>query len=201
MTMRWMRCSFWMVVFVGVSLACQRIAAQSKAISLAYQITHVDNATPALSPDGKRMIYESVINGKEQLFAMNVDGSNSIQLTHGPDGHEDPAWSPDGQNVALVSDENDFQVIYIMNPDGTGMSRLTDKNSHAIHPNWSPDSKRVIYCSSDDLHPPKKNPSEIYSVDIEAKNIVRLISGGVNTFPSWRSEEHTSELQSPCNLV
>src|SRR6266446_6427012 len=171
MTMRWMRCSFWMVVFVGVSLACQKIAGQSKAISLVYQVTHVDNATPALSPDGKRMIYESVIEGKEQLFAMDLDGSNSIQLTRGPDGHEDPAWSPDGQKVALVSDESDAQVIYIMNPDGTGISRLTDKNSHAIHPNWSPNSKRVIYCSNDDLHPPKKNPSEIYSVDIETKNI------------------------------
>ncbi len=82
-----------------------------------------------------------------------------------------PAWSPDGQKVALVSDENDFQAIYVMNPDGTGMSRLTDKDSHTIHPNWSPDSKKIIYCSSDDLHPPKKNPSEIYSVDIETKNI------------------------------
>ena len=78
-----------MVVFAGASLACQRIAAQSKAISLAYQITHADNATLALSPDGKRMIYESVIEGKEQLFAMDLDGSNSIQLTHGPDGHEE----------------------------------------------------------------------------------------------------------------
>jgi len=180
-----MRCSFSIVVFVGVSLVCQRVAGQSKAISLAYQITHADNATPALSPDGKRMIYESVTEGKEQLFAMDLDDSNSIQLTHGPDGHEDPAWSPDGQKVALVSDENEFQVIYVMNPDGTEMSRLTDKDSHTIHPNWSPDSKKVIYCSSDDLHPPKKNPSEIYSVDIETKNIVRLISGGINTFPSW----------------
>jgi len=161
------------------------MAGQSKAISLAYQITHADNATPALAPDGKRMIYESVVEGKEQLFAMNVDGSSSIQTTRGPDRHDDPAWSPDGHKVALVSDQNDFQVIYIMNPDGTGMSRLTDKDSHAIHPNWSPDSKRVIYCSSDDLHPPKKNPSEIYSIDIETKNIVRLISRGVNTFPSW----------------
>ncbi len=84
-----MRCSFSMVVFVGVSLVCQSVAGQSKAISLAYQITHADNATPALSPDGKRMIYESVIGGKEQLFAMDPDGSNSIQLTHGPDGHEE----------------------------------------------------------------------------------------------------------------
>ncbi len=159
-----------MVVFVGLSLVYQRVAGQSKAISLAYQITHVDNATPALSPDGKRMIYESVIDGKEQLFAMDLDGSNSIQLTHGPNGHEDPAWSPNGQKVALVSDENDFQVIYVMNSDGTGMSRLTDKDSHMIHPNWSPDSKKVIYCFSDDLHPPKKNPSEIYSVDVKKKH-------------------------------
>jgi len=132
MAIRSMRCSFSMVVFVGVSLVCQRVAGQSKPISLAYQITHVDNATPALSPDGKRMIYESAIDGKEQLFAMDLDGSNSIQLTHAPNGHEDPAWSPNGQKVALVSDENDFQVIYVMNPDGTGMSRLTDKDSHTI---------------------------------------------------------------------
>jgi TolB protein len=176
------------MVFVGVLLVCQRMAAQSKALSLAYQITHVDHATPALSPDGKRMVYESVIESKEQLFAMDLDGSNSVQLTRGPDGHEDPAWSPDGQKIALVADENDFQVIYIMNPEGTGVSRLTDRDSHTIHPNWSPDSKKVIYCSSDDLHPPAKNPSEIYSVDIETKRIVRLISGGINTFPSWSSD-------------
>src|SRR5260370_35532044 len=111
MTMRSMRRSFSIAVFVGVSLVYQRVAGQSKAISLAYQITHADDATPALSPDGKRMIYESVTEGKEQLFAMDLDGSNSIQWTHGPDGHENPAWSPDGQKGALASAESDFEVI------------------------------------------------------------------------------------------
>src|SRR5207245_11419723 len=88
MAIRSMRCSFSMVVFVGVSLVCQSVAGQSKAISLAYQITHADNATPALSQDGKRMIYESVFEVKEQLYAMDPDGANSIQLTHGPDGQD-----------------------------------------------------------------------------------------------------------------
>jgi TolB protein len=136
-----------LLVATGSSLIHPNVAAQSKLISLAYQVTYVDNATPTFSPDGKRMIYESVIEGKEQLFAMDMDTANSIQLTRGPNGYEDPAWSPDGRKVALVSDEGDFQVIYIMNPDGTGMTRLTDEHSHTIHPNWSPDSKKVIYCS------------------------------------------------------
>jgi Tol biopolymer transport system component len=35
-----------------------------------------------------------VISGKEQLFTMNVDGSNVAQLTRDDADHEDPAWSP-----------------------------------------------------------------------------------------------------------
>lgn len=156
---------FVTLVFIG-----ELALAQSKAISHAYQVTHVDIATSSLSPDGKRMVFEQVIDGKEQLFAMDLDGSNSVQLTHGPFGHENPAWAPDGQKLAVVSVEGDQQVIYIMNTDGMDMRPLTAKHSHAIHPNWSPDSQNVIYCSSDDLHPPQKNPAEIYSV---------------NTYPSW----------------
>lgn len=57
------------------------------------------------------MIYETVVEGKEQLFAMDLDDSNSIQLTRGPNGHENPAWCPDSRSVALVgngaqADEN-----------------------------------------------------------------------------------------------
>jgi TolB protein len=173
------------LIATGSSLVYPNAIAQPKPISLAYQVTYVDNATPTFSPDGKRMIFESVADGKEQLYVMDMATSNAVQLTRGPNGHEDPAWSPDGKKVALVSDEGDFQVIYIMSPDGTGMTRLTDEHSHAIHPNWSPDSKKVIYCSSDDLHPPSKNPAEIYTIDIETRKTDPLISGGINTYPGW----------------
>jgi TolB protein len=38
---------------------------------------------------------------------------------------------------------------------------------------------------NDDLHPPLKNSADIYSIDIDTKKIVSLISGGVNTYPGW----------------
>jgi len=126
---------------------------------------------------------------------MNLDTSNSVQLTHGPYGHENPAWSPDGKKVALVSDEGDFQVIYTMNPDGTGMTQLTDGHSHAIHPNWSADSRKVIYCENDDLHPPQKNSADIYSVDIDTKKLTRLISGGINTYLDGHSTVKKSSFE------
>jgi hypothetical protein len=78
--------AFLILVFVDLALIGEPALAQSKAISQAYQITHVDIATPSLSPDAKRMVFEQVIEGKEELFAMDLDGSNSVQLTHGPYG-------------------------------------------------------------------------------------------------------------------
>ena len=107
-----------LVLPAGLWFIDPNVIAQSKPMSLAYQVTYADNVTPTFSPDGKRMIYETVIEGKEQLYAMDMGTSNSSQLTRGPNGREDPAWSPDGKKVALASDEGDFQVIYIMNPDG-----------------------------------------------------------------------------------
>jgi TolB protein len=35
------------------------------------------------------------------------------------------------------------------------------------------------------MHPPKKNASEIFVVDITTKKIATLIAGGTNTYPSW----------------
>lgn len=39
--------------------------------------------------------------------------------------------------------------------------------------------------SDDDLHPPKKNASEIYSVDLQTKGGTTMISGRTNTYPSY----------------
>jgi TolB protein len=35
------------------------------------------------------------------------------------------------------------------------------------------------------VHPPKKNDTKIYSIDVESGQVKTLISGGVNTYPSW----------------
>ena len=150
---------------------------------LARQVTHSVTADPSIAPDGKRMVYLTVVAGVEQLFTANVDGSDPRQITHDTFDHEDPAWSPDGRKIAYVSEAGGGEVVSMMNPDGTGVEPLSPASVHAIHPSWAPDGGSVLYCTTDDLDPPRKNESEIFRLDLRTRVITRLVTGGVNTFP------------------
>src|SRR5437867_10029959 len=160
-------------------------AAADKAISIPVQITHAQNFDPFPSPNGKKLVFISMISGKEQLFTMDADGSNVAQLTRDDADHEDPAWSPDGTRIAFVLITKDRHSIAVIKTDGSNVKVLTTPGQNTIHPNWSADSKRVIYCTNDDLAPPKKNSANINAVDLATKRITPLITGGINTYGSW----------------
>src|ERR1051325_11205977 len=93
--------------------------AQRSAVSQAYQLTDTAKYDPSLSPDGKRMVYITVVEGREQLFTMNADGTGSAQLTRDDADYEDPAWSPDGKSIAFVYMKDGLEIISLMNADGS----------------------------------------------------------------------------------
>jgi len=173
-------CLFFAFLFFAISAR-----SADRALAIPIQITHAQNFDPSPSPDGKRLVFISLISGKEQLFTMNVDGSNILQLTRDDADHEDPAWSPDGTRVAFVLIAGGHNRIAVMRSDGSNVEELTPKEQNTIHPNWSPDSKQIIYCTNDDLEPPKKNTAEIYSIELATKKIIPIITGGINTYGSW----------------
>jgi len=166
--------------------ACLSAAAAGAApLTLPYQLTHSQNMDPSPSPDGKRLVFISLTAGKEQLFTMNADTSDSLQITHDDANHEDPAWSPDGKRIAYVLITKNEERIYVMNPDGSGARAVSPASVRAIHPSWSADGKKLIYCTDDDLQPPHKNDSDIDVADLSTGAITTLITAGVNTFPAW----------------
>ena len=171
-----------------ISCLATTLPAQNRAQTLAYQFSHAASMDPTFSPDGKEMIYIMVIAGREQLMRRAVDGSYIRQLTRDDANHEDPAWSPDGKHVAFVFINDKVEQIQIMNPDGTAIEPLTPADVKTIHPSWSPDSHSIAYCTDDDLAPPRKNPSQIYALDVATKKISQLLSGGVNTYPVWSAD-------------
>ncbi|HEX4639426.1 MAG TPA: hypothetical protein VH170_08060 [Chthoniobacterales bacterium] len=154
-------------------------------LTIPVQITHAQNLDPSPSPDGKLLVFISVISGKEQLFTMKIDGSEIVQLTRDDADHEDPVWSPDGRRIAFVLIANARTRIAVMNNDASNIEVLTPPEHNTIHPNWSADSKKIIYCTNDDVEPPKKNTAEIYSIELATKKITPIITGGINTYGSW----------------
>lgn len=173
-------------VLFGLVPTFMSASAQSKPIGLAYQVTHVDHASPSISRDGKRIAYAAVIAGREQIFVMNLDGSDSIQVTHDDGDHNNPIWSTDDRRIAYGFSKDGKEAINVVNTTGGGEEQITpDDGQRYIHPDWSPDGSKIIYCSTDDLHPPLKNESNIYSIDLKSRTVTMLITGGTNTYASW----------------
>ena len=170
---------------VGLALlsAGAPLLAQSGAVSRAKQVTASYTLDLAPAPDGKRAVMIRIVGGREQLFSVNPDGSGEMQITTGDADHEDPAWSPDGTRISFVLVKDGKKVVHLINADGTGLEPVTPAAQSAIHPSFTPDGKAILYCTDDDLRPPEKNESQIYSIDLATKTVRTVISGGVNTFP------------------
>jgi Tol biopolymer transport system component len=108
------------------------------------------DASPAWSPDGARIAFESTIDGKRAIWVMQADGQGLRRLTDGPGADASPAWSPEGSRIAFMSDRDGNQELYTINADGQGVRRLTDDAAADGYPAWSPDGARLAFVSDRD---------------------------------------------------
>ena len=76
------------------------------------------------TPDGK--ILFSMITGKNKdLFSMNEDGTNKIQLTSNNEFNYDPLATPDGNYIIFRSNRGGTWNIWRMNTDGSDPVQIT----------------------------------------------------------------------------
>jgi len=131
-----------------------------------------------------RIAFQSRVDGKDEIFLMDPDGSNITRLTNTP-GHNNgcPAWSPDGSRIAFSSDRDGAQVnafdtydIYVMAADGSSVTRLTNTPGHDnTCPRWSPDGTMLVFTSDrDSASPPDPYFAEVYRMGADGSNQTRL---------------------------
>jgi TolB protein len=94
------------------------------------------NTSPAWSPKGDKIVF-SGRRGGNQIFVVNPDGSELVQLTS-QGNNEDPSFSPDGRYIVFTSDREGSKAVYIMRANGEAQRRITPKNMRASGPRWSP---------------------------------------------------------------
>ena len=111
------------------------------------------DAAPAWSPDGARIAFESLLDGKRSIWVMQSNGEGIRRLTEGTGTDSSPAWSPDGGRIAFMSDRDGNSEIYVMNGDGSAPRRLTTQPGHDGYPAWSPDGSRLAFVSDRDGGP------------------------------------------------
>ena len=106
---------------------------------------------PALTPDGRWILFTSRRSGAYQLYRMKPDGRNLEKLTDGPGFAADPAISYDGLEVAFVSDRNGNDDLYALDLDTLRVRRITNTPTVAEQtPTWSPDDNWLAYSATPD---------------------------------------------------
>jgi len=138
-------------------------------------------ALPGWSPDGKKMLYTSNIDGDLDIFAVDITDSNITQLTDYPGEDVYPAWSPDGTKILFYSKKDDPMVgdIYIMDADGSNVQRLTFDGG-ADYASFSPDGTKIVFNTHVD------GGLEIFVMDADGSNQTRLTNNTVHDGgPRW----------------
>ena len=89
--------------------------------------------------DGK-IAFISDREGHGDVWIMNADGSNPVNLTQGRDSAS-PAWSPDGTQIAYIASSE----IWLMDADGSNPQQVTDDAVDKARLWWSEDGRSIYY--------------------------------------------------------
>jgi hypothetical protein len=99
------------------------------------------------SPLGTKIAFAERVGGVEyDIFTINVDGSNRVNLTNDPAFDFEPSWSPDGSRILFVSSRDPFLTMHTMNADGSDVRALpSDGEFWDLAPDWSPRGDRIVF--------------------------------------------------------
>lgn len=189
----------YFVVAVIISLVSSSFAQQKsllldgeKHLKNIKQLTFGgENAEAYFSFDGKQLVFQSKRDGHgcDQIYHMNIDGSNVKQVSNGEGRTTCSYFFKGGKRVLYASTHGgakecppnpDFAKygyvwavypdydIYTATPDGKDVKKLTNSPGYDAEATVSPDGKKIIFTSQRD------GDLDLYSMDTDGKNVKRL---------------------------
>jgi Tol biopolymer transport system component/serine/threonine protein kinase len=110
------------------------------------QLTRMGNTlsgSPKLSPDGRRIAFDSRPDGQPDIFTINSDGTGLHRLTTEPGEDVVPNWSGDGQWIYFASNRSGAWQVWKIPAAGGVPVQVTRSGGFAARE--SPDGKWIYY--------------------------------------------------------
>ena len=127
-----------------------------------------------------KIAFHTMRDGNREVYVMEADGTNPVNLTNNPAEDSRPAWSPDGTKIAFESDRDGNREVYVMAADGTNPVNLTNNPAEDGWPAWSPDGTKIAFESYSDGN------REVYVMAADGTNPVNLTNNPARDGdPAW----------------
>ncbi len=140
------------------------------------------NTWPALSPDGKNIVFagDTTTAGTPgtDLYLVSTFGGPPQNLTNDAATNTEaaPDWSPDGtklvfQAIAAGSKNN---ALFVMDASGQNKTPLVDDKSDNIRPHWSPDGKYIAFSSN------RTGRYEVFIIEVATQTLYQVTTQSKN---------------------
>ena len=145
-----------------------------------FRLTDQPDSSPRVSPDSKRIAFISARDGNDELYMIDVDGTNLARVTQTDAPEYDISWSPNGQAILFVSEKDGNPEIYSISRNGSNLKRLTFNAVVDRYPVWSPDGDLIAFVSYLD------GDADIFIMNSDGGDQRRLtLNDAMDTRPSW----------------
>jgi dipeptidyl aminopeptidase/acylaminoacyl peptidase len=149
-----------------------------KTMTVVDLISMPSKSGGTLSPDGRYILYTAgtpdwelnrIIN---HIWRMNADGTNPVQMTHGPEGEGGARWSPDGKWFAFLAQRANAEgsQIYIMPIDGGEARALTRHETSPGQFFWARDGGSIYFTAPEPKTPEEKTREKLQDDVIDFEN-------------------------------
>ncbi|HEX6880910.1 MAG TPA: winged helix-turn-helix domain-containing protein, partial [Terriglobales bacterium] len=134
----------------------------------------------SFSPDGKRIVFQSMRTGFYEIWRSDADGSNLLQLTNFRGTLAGtPSFSPDGTTVIFDSRVTGHAHIFTVSAEGGPLRQVTNGNSDEVMPKYSRDGRWIYFGSN------RSGSWNIWKVPTSGGDAVQVTkTGGFNGYES-----------------
>ncbi len=136
--------------------------------------------TPRFSPSLQQITYLSYIDGKPQIYLLDLQNGHNVRLGSFSGMSFAPRFSPDGKNLIFSYEENGNSDVFTLNIASRKVNRLTNEPAIDTSPSFSPDGSQIVFNSD------RGGTPQLYVMNADGSNVKRISYGnGRYSAPVW----------------